>query len=115
MSGGGVLDALLVDGGVVAERESEGVVVDQGERQGGLLLGSRIEQPGDAGVAFQFTTLANPPQFSRKILLVFNFICKLKAGTEDQPQAAVSCPGSPRDPAMYLTGSVPAPRREATP
>jgi hypothetical protein len=34
--GRGVLYALLVVGGAVAEREAEGVVVDQGEGQGGL-------------------------------------------------------------------------------
>jgi hypothetical protein len=37
--GRGVLDALLVDGRAVAEREAEGVVVDQGVGQGGLLAG----------------------------------------------------------------------------
>jgi HSP20 family protein len=74
--GRGVLDALLVDGGAVAEREPEGVVVDQGERQGGFPFGQAgcpqrcqerlgqgegvwpegvagLEQPGDAGVVFQ--------------------------------------------------------------
>ncbi len=41
-SGHGVLDALLAGGGGVAEREAEGVVVDQPEGQGGLACG----QPG---------------------------------------------------------------------
>ena len=40
---------------------------------------------------------------------------RLGTDTGNRPQAAASCPGSPRDPAMYLTASVPAPRREATP
>src|ERR1700733_4023961 len=74
--GRGVVDALLVDGGAVAEREAEGGVVGQAEGQGGLpgweagLLqrgeerlgqdqGGRpegvagLEQPGDAGMVFQ--------------------------------------------------------------
>ena len=38
-SGRGVLDALLAGGGAVAEREAEGVVVDQAEGQGGLVFG----------------------------------------------------------------------------
>ena len=38
-SGGGVLDALLAGRGAVAEREAEGVVVDQAEGQGGLASG----------------------------------------------------------------------------
>ena len=41
--GRGVLDALLVDGGAVAEREPQGVVVDEAEGQGGL-------PPGQAGL-----------------------------------------------------------------
>ena len=74
--GRGVLDALLVDGGAVAEREAQGVVVDEAEGQGGLPVGQAgllqrcqerlgqgqgvrpegvtgLEQPGDAGMAFQ--------------------------------------------------------------
>ena len=38
-SGRGVLDALLAGGGAVAEREAEGVVVDQAEGEGGLGAG----------------------------------------------------------------------------
>src|ERR1700733_323919 len=86
LPGRGVLHALLVDGGAVAEREAEGVVVDQGEGQGGLLLGQAsglqrseerlgqgegvrtegvagLEQPGDAGMSFQ-----NRPQPARERL-----------------------------------------------
>jgi len=37
--GRGVLDALFVDGGAVAEGETERVVVDQGEGQRGLPVG----------------------------------------------------------------------------
>jgi hypothetical protein len=74
--GRGVLDAFLVDGGALAERETEGVVVDQGEGQGCFLLGQAgclqwrqeclsqgkgvrpegvagLEQPGDAGMVVQ--------------------------------------------------------------
>src|SRR5205823_312964 len=39
VSGRGVLDALLVDAGGAAEREPEGVVVDQGEGQAGVPFG----------------------------------------------------------------------------
>lgn len=76
MPGRGVLDVLFVDGGAVGQRETEGVVVDQGERQGCLPLGQAgclqwrqecigqgkgvrpegvagLEQPGNAGVVFQ--------------------------------------------------------------
>ena len=42
-------------------------------------------------------------------MLVFSFVCRLGAGTENQPQAAASYPGSPRDPAIVFIGSVPLP------
>jgi hypothetical protein len=54
--GRGVLYALLVVGGAVAEREAEGVVVDQGEGQGEGVRSERVaglEQPGDAGMVIQ--------------------------------------------------------------
>jgi hypothetical protein len=73
------------------------------------------QHPGVAGQELQFVTFEKLLQFSRKVLLVFGFVCRLEAGTENQPQAAVSYPGSPRDQAMYLTGSVPRSRKEATP
>ena len=83
-SGGAVLDALLAGRGGVAEREAEGVVVDQPEGLGGLAAGQAgglqrgeerlgqgegcgadwvagLEQGGDAGVIFE-----NRPQPARE-------------------------------------------------
>jgi hypothetical protein len=74
--GRGVLESLLAGAGAVAERKAEGVVVDEVEGEGGLALGQAgrvqrreecfgqgegvgaegvagLEQPGDAGMAFE--------------------------------------------------------------